>query len=470
MPATSERTTDPTKFALRSAAEKFDISTQRERWNLWLQQWEVFLIISGIENLVTTTDNADDPVKKRAKARCTMAALKQAFTIDTLETMNSLGLTDDQLQDHQAIIDAMTTHINGTSTPWVKRMELLSRKRQEGEAFDDFLASLRYTAGKCRLDQRMRDFCVTMAVIMGVREPEVTEKLLRMPDDTSLDDFAIKARAIMASKADQSAITKGAKPAAHRVQVVDRPPPQPAMQRRRPTPQPAIPGGCNKCGNGRHVGGRPCPALQRRCVHCNTMGHYGRCCPARQPGQTPTQAPSATTAHAYQPPHNYQTEDAISPYNAATNSAVATNTNPPRTRAGPTALSANAREPTRAAPPPLTPFKPLPLTPISISGAEREIPFLADTGANFSVMSIEHYRAAGLSEDDIDTRTTMARDPEMADGNTGGMNIIGVARVQATAGQKTIPLELYVAERARHPLLSRDATLGLEVLPRPRDQ
>ena len=101
-------------------------------------------------------------------------------------------------------------------------------------------------------------------------------------------------------------------------------------------------------------------------------------------------------------------------------------------------------------------------------GAHSPVWFLADTGANFSVISLEHFEAAGLQRDKIDPRTQMAGDPEMADGMAGGMRILGVTRTTLTAGNNRAEVELYVADRAKQPLLSREATLELEVLPPPR--
>ena len=477
MAAAQERTTNPLRFALRTAAERFDITSQRDRWTLWLQQWEVFTITSGLENLVTTTDGAEDEAKGRAKRRCMMAALKQAFTIDTLETMNSLGLDDDQLQDHQAIIDAMTIHINGTGAPWVKRQELLSRKRQEGEVFDDYLASLRYTAGKCQLDAKTRDLLVTMAVIMNVREPQVTEKLLRMPDGTTLEEVATKARAIMASKTDQNTITKGVRPTASRIQVVDRAPPAPRGPKKR----------CGKCAR-THQPGSTCPADGKRCIRCDAIGHFSARCPTRrpaQPGQGATPAAAATQAHPTRP--NYDTDDALDPYGhppvsnsasagrqprgpVANSATAATRANRPTQRGGRGPPRGGRPGPRRGAdPPPLAPFEPLPLVPIHLTGAGGPIDFLPDTGANFSVMSLRDYRAAGLDPTRIDPRTEMARDPELADGQTGGMNIVGVVRTKATAEHGgAVRIDLYIADKARQPLLSRQATLELEVLPPPK--
>ncbi len=482
MPAQADDT-NPLRFRLKTSADKFDITTQRERWDLWLQQWEVFMIISGLEDLVTTTDGAEDPEKQRAKKRRTMAALKQAFTIDTMETMNSLGLTDDQLQDHEAIIAAMTAHINGTSTPWVRRQELITRKRHEGEQFDDFLAALRFTASKCRLTPATRDLIITLTVIIGVREPEVTEKLLRMPENTTLEEVATKARAIMASKTDQSAITKGIKPTANRIQVVDRPPPQHRGRGRKPNP--VVPGGCSKCGHPQHPPGTPCPAVGKYCMNCGTVGHYSRTCPKKTPGRG---APTAAATEATRPcqttdaTHPYQTTDAITPYTRpTTNSATARRARGPTQRRGRPDGGRGRPHPPRPQPrggavvtsaraTDFENFKPLPLVPITLQGARREVEFLADTGANFSVISLRDYEAAGLAPGDISTRTPMARDPEMADGYTGGMHVIGAVRLKATANQRSTLIDLYVANRVRQPLLSRDATLALGALPVPGPQ
>ena len=118
----------------------------------------------------------------------------------------------------------------------------------------------------------------------------------------------------------------------------------------------------------------------------------------------------------------------------------------------------------------MTPLKPLPLVPIQVRGAAEAIDFLPDSGANFSVISITDYKAAGLPLDDIDPETHMAGDPEMADGLSGGMRILGVTRTVLTLGRNRARVELYVADKVKQPLLSRDATLELEALPPPRSK
>ena len=315
---------------------------------------------------------------------------------------------------------------------------------------------------------------ISLAITAGIREPEVAEKLLRMPHNTPLLEVAEEARSIMAAKRDHTAIARerGTRPAAHGIQTVDRPPPPPQGRsngngerpwRSNPRPPPPPRGTCSKCGHEAHRAPKKCPAIGQSCIHCGGVGHYRRMCPRERGGHP---GPAANAAHPTSsttpPPHTdgppqahgaFYDATPQDPYTRPANySAVA--------RAGYSAVADNR---TRK----YDKFEPLPTTRVWIEGAKEPLNFLADSGANFSVISTRDYLGLGLPTPRVDPNSPMQEDPRMADGRGGNMGIKGVTRVKLTTGTTTTEVDLYVAKNVDQPLLSRKATLALGILREP---
>ena len=112
-------------------------------------------------------------------------------------------------------------------------------------------------------------------------------------------------------------------------------------------------------------------------------------------------------------------------------------------------------------------FEALPTTQVWIQGAQKSIRFLADTGANFCVMSTRDYLGLGLPTNRVDPNSPMQEDPRLANGKGGGMGIKGVTRVTLTTATASVETDLYVAKHVDQPLLSRKATLALGILREP---
>ena len=113
-------------------------------------------------------------------------------------------------------------------------------------------------------------------------------------------------------------------------------------------------------------------------------------------------------------------------------------------------------------------FETLPTTQVWVQGARGPIRFLADTGANFNVISTKDYLGLGLPTSQVDPKTPMQEDPRLANGKGGGMGIKGVTRVTLSTTTATVEADLYVAKHVDQPLLSRKATLALGILQEPQ--
>ena len=488
--------TDPRLFRLKSQIKnEFDIDTQADRWEEWRILWEAFMNNTGMQYLVCTTDGQPDAAKRTARNTHVKSALMSSFTISTVRAVRSLGLTEVQRQDPEAILRALDTHITGASSPMVFRVELIQRQRREGETFDQFLSALRLLAARCQFEPgREEENMICLAITAGIRVPEVAEKLLRMPHNTPLTELTTKARAIMAAKRDHSAIThqRGSRPAAHRVQTVDRPPPPTqgwnnhrATRPARPPPRGDL---CPTCGFDPHRPPKQCPAIGQSCMHCGGVGHYRRVCtrnpnrygrPRQPPGTAGPRQPSAANAayhtgdlHPAADPTPQQHPQAAAPTPYA--HAALYDPTPLTPYTGPVSYSAVARASysvtAGATNNRYEKFEALPTTQVWIQGASKPIRFLADTGANFNVISTRDYLALGLPTAAVDPNSPMQEDPRLANGKGGGMGIKGVTKVRLATTTAAIEADLYVAKQVDQPLLSRKATLALGILQEPPPQ
>ncbi|TRY77963.1 hypothetical protein TCAL_12745 [Tigriopus californicus] len=67
----------------------------------------------------------------------------------TLRILQNLPLTDADRGDPLKVIQALGTHIEGDTNYRVYRQQFYSRRRRDGEPFDDCIIALRDIAQKC---------------------------------------------------------------------------------------------------------------------------------------------------------------------------------------------------------------------------------------------------------------------------------------------------------------------------------
>ena len=214
-------------------------------------------------------------------------------------------------------------------------------------------------------------------------------------------------------------------------------------------------------------------------MHCGGIGHYRRIC-AKNPNRINTPHPPPGANSARSPEETDTTAQGQAPAQAADQAPspyahAAYYTGAPQTPySGPTSYSAVARASysvtANTSGGRYEKFEKLPTTLIHIQGASRPIPFLADTGANFNVISTRDYLDLGLPTNRVDPNSPMQEDPRLANGKGGGMGIKGVTRVTMATGEASVDVDLYVARHVDQPLLSRKATLALGILREPTPQ
>ena len=186
----------------------------------------------------------------------------------------------------------MQRYVEGHINESVERRNFRRRVQQPGEAFGDFLVSLRELAKTCNFcsiectQKNIRD-----QIIEGLMDGDTVEDLLQEKDLT-LPRAITKYQGQEAAKRQRAEMTRSTPEAISAIRKGR------SDKVARTTPQT-----CPGCGASSHQGGRRhCPAYGLTCYLCQKTGHFAKVCrkrPAHQPTPMPPAQPRAHTKAIY---------------------------------------------------------------------------------------------------------------------------------------------------------------------------
>ena len=143
---------------------KLDLGVERySAFKSWKQRWKDYAIVTKLND-------------ESAEYKCSM--LRYTFSDETQKIYETLGLTDDEEKDSEAIINKLETFAKGTVNETMERHTFNSRNQKDGEPFDDFLTEIKILSKNCNFCQTCHDGLIRDRIVGGIRDPSLRQKLL----------------------------------------------------------------------------------------------------------------------------------------------------------------------------------------------------------------------------------------------------------------------------------------------------
>ena len=285
----------PKAFKPYGSPPRFDLDEYKDSFELWHQQWKIFLALSTID---TVLDEDDRPAYKTN-------ILLSCLTKETLQAVMSMGLTDAQLGDHETVIQKLRERCNAGRNRHVWRQQFALSKQRANEAADNWLCDLRELARKCEFAVDCCANCqptrILGQLVYGVYDDEIRRKLLERGATLSLDQ-AIDILRVAEAASQQATNLKSGDAAA--IQALpkstykkgktqkqnnsnsshhparDKPSPSQSKENNKSD-------GCWNCGGKTRHSRQQCPANGKECNKCTKIGHFEKVCNSKKSTKLP---------------------------------------------------------------------------------------------------------------------------------------------------------------------------------------
>jgi hypothetical protein len=273
----------PKPFKPYGAPPPLDIEEFKDSFEIWHQQWNIFLTLSTINTALPQGDRPE------YIANILLSCLSKS----TLKAVLTMGLAAAELKDADIIIGKLQERCNAGRNCHVWRQKFSSRAQRDTESADSWLSDLRDLARKCEFEKDCCAACqntrILGQVVFGVFDDEVRRKLLEQGATLTLDIALTTLRTAVATRLQASTIKQGGAAPVHQLKTPTAKPPmgKPAIQHRdqqrgRPAarwhPPGTKPYGCWNCGSASRHAKEDCPAFGKECLGCHKTGHFQAVC------------------------------------------------------------------------------------------------------------------------------------------------------------------------------------------------
>ena len=386
-------------MATKNAHGIGEFDSTREDWTSYTERLAQYFVANDIT----------DAGKKRA-------ILLSACGPSTYQLIRNLASpTKPAEKSYDDLVKLVSDHLHPTPTVACQRYNFNTRKQKEGESIAEYVAELRRIAEHCKYDAMLEEM-LRDKLMCGVRDRRMKQKLLAEKDLTFKKAFELTQAMEMAEH--------------NTVKLQEERPPKPAanvlkVRERQPTAQHA----CYRCGGNNHHHSK-CRFKDYECRFCKKRGHLARVCRSKakqaQPGAKQGQKPRAHQLTDDAPSHDEGQEEDI-------------------------AYLLHQQSSKRNS-------KPI-VTTVKIN--ETEVEMEVDTGATYSLISMDTYRRLWP-----DQRKPILRKTDVTLRTYTGEKVIirGCIRVSVKYQSQQEDLNLLVVAGSGPSLLGRDwlQTLRLE--------
>lgn len=398
----------------------------------WRRRWADYSVMVDLGTLPRE--------KQLIQLRMCMTLETQRILEHTLDIAPDTNMTVDQ------VLDVLQEHIKGLRNEALCRRELLSCRQREGEPFSDFYVRLKHVAEEIDVCPGHSSACeetqLKMIILMGVRDEELTQKLISLDTTASLQDTVNACRSYEAARTATSAIraptsqlcaVSAYKKQKHRRKSGTSSSPQHqdascqscARKHGSHDKCPAADSTCTNCGYKGHWAKAPrCPAIKVQCRHCDQQGHYDRCCRKKKDAKR-SDAPGSTAP----PPSSGKS---------------------PSCRKVKTTTTATCPTPS-----PICVF-------LTYGGTTSRLMMLPDTGADISVMGPQHLDLLNIPRSHLQppsSTTTLT-----ADGSTMSPALVSFTAT-LTLAKRSCYATVQVHDGVQLPLLSYGHCKELAIVP-----
>ncbi|EFX65726.1 hypothetical protein DAPPUDRAFT_264306 [Daphnia pulex] len=218
----------PKPFKPYGVPPPLDIEEYKDSFEIWHQQWNIFLALSTINTALPQGDRPE------YIANIFLSCLSNA----TLKAVLTMGLTATELKDADVIIGKLRERWNAGRNCHMWRQKFSSCVQRDSESSDSWLSDLRDLARKNEFEKDCCAACqntrILGQVVFGVFDDEVRRKLLERGATLNLDRALTTLRTAEATRLQASTIKQGGAAPVHQLKTPAAKPPmgKPAIQHR----------------------------------------------------------------------------------------------------------------------------------------------------------------------------------------------------------------------------------------------
>ncbi|XP_063901524.1 uncharacterized protein K02A2.6-like [Zophobas morio] len=239
---------------------ELDFSTNVSfKWDLWKQQFELFLMAISKE----------DETEKRK-----IAIFLNVVGEEGVKIYNSYKLGEQADLTLAIVLNKFGDHCKPRRNVIYKRYCFLKIRQKEGQSFDAYVTELKNAAMKCEYGDQ-QDSIIRDQIIFNVRETRLQEQLINEKDIT-LEKTLEKCRSAEISKFQINEFSKGNQHPMANVSAINKKK-QPMKQMKTGKPTTKIINNCRNCGQVSHPVNK-CPAFNQTCRKCKKPNHFAKVC------------------------------------------------------------------------------------------------------------------------------------------------------------------------------------------------